>query len=107
MEVPVDEVTVLPGGDATLAVDADAARVANHLAHHVLGRVILEAEPLRELVVLAADWPLGDVVGPLVRRYRGRRVAVLWIEAAHAARDAPTGPGLARGPLLPRGDRLL
>ena len=45
VEVAVDEVTVLLGGDATGAVDADAAGVADHLAHHVF----------RHLVLVAAD----------------------------------------------------
>lgn len=79
---------------------------ATHLADHMLGRVVLEPEPLRERVRLAADRPLGDVVRPLERRQRGGRIAVLRIEAAHRAADAAARARLARRPLLPRRYRL-
>ena len=107
MKVPVHKITVFSGRDAALAVHADTARVANHLAHHVFGGVILEAEPLRQLVVLPADRPLGDVVRPLVRCDRGWSVAVLGVEPADAAGDAAARARFARRPLLPRGDRFL
>ena len=38
VEEAVDEVAVLAGGDLAVAVDADTARVADHLTGHVLGR---------------------------------------------------------------------
>ena len=102
MKVAPDEVAVLARRDAALARDAHAARVADHLAHHVLGSVILEAEALRKLIVLPTDRPLGDVVRPLVRCDRGRRIAVLRVETAHAAGNAPPRAGIARRPLFPR-----
>lgn len=75
---PPDEVAVLLGGDLALAVDADAAGVADHFADHVFGALVPAAAALLngELGVgLAADRPLGDVVGPLVRVHAGRGVA--------------------------------
>lgn len=68
MEISGDKVAVLPSCDAAFTVDADTARMANHFAHHVLRGVILEAESLRKLIILATDGPLGDVIWPFVRR---------------------------------------
>jgi hypothetical protein len=40
MEISVDEVAVLLGGDATFAVHSSAAWMSDYLTHHVLGRVV-------------------------------------------------------------------
>lgn len=102
MEVSSHEITILPGGDPTLSGDSHAARMTNHLANHVFRRLVLEAELLRTLVVLPADWPLGDIVGPLVWSYRRRCLAVLWIQSANATRYPSSRTGIPGGPLLPR-----
>lgn len=46
MKIPMDKVAVLACRDPTVAIDADAARVSYHFAHHVFGSVILKAEAL-------------------------------------------------------------
>jgi hypothetical protein len=70
MKVTLDEITVFPSGNDALAVHAYAARVADDLASHVLGRVARAASrggPVQHR--LAADRPFCYVIGPLVRCY--------------------------------------
>lgn len=107
MEVPVDEITIFSGSDAALTVDTDTARVAYHLANHVLGGVILESESLRELIIFAADRPLCDVIRPFVRGDGSWSVAILWIETTNAAGNASTRAGFARGPFFPSSNCFL
>ena len=73
MEGSPDEHAVLLGGDLALAADADAARMADDLADHVLGRLAFDA---LHVGLPAADRPLGDVIGPDVGSHRGRGFAV-------------------------------
>lgn len=106
MKVPADKVAKLARRNSALAKHAGAARMPDHLANHMLGRMVLVPEPLRERVRLAANRPLRNIVGPLERRHRSGRIAILRVQAAHRARDAPIGARLARRPLLPRRYRL-
>lgn len=107
MEVTVDEVAVLLGGDAALAVHAGAAGMADDLAHHVLRRVVFESRAVGERIRFTADRPLGDVVGPFVRCDRRRRIAELWIQSTDAAGNPPAWAGVAWRPFLPSGNRFL
>ena len=88
MEVAIDEVTVLPRRDPTVAVYAHTARLAYDFADHVLGRLELTgydgqggrvgvsldinrashrvAWPVDYSDAFPADRPLGDVVWPFV-----------------------------------------
>ena len=68
MEVTPNEVTVLSGAYSALPVDPYATWVADHLTGHVL-RCMKLANRL-DRSSLAADWPSGDVVRPLVGRHR-------------------------------------
>lgn len=107
MEISRDKIAILPSCDAAFTVDADTARVTNHFAYHVLGCVILEAESLRQLIILATDGPFGDVIWPFMWRNRRWSVTVLRIEATHATGNATTWAGIARRPLFPCGNRFL
>lgn len=68
MEVAPHEVTVLPGGDLTPALGADAARPACYDTIHV--RVV----SVVPRAAFGADRPLGDIFWPLVGILRGRLV---------------------------------
>ena len=59
MERSADEHAVLLRRDLALAADADAARVPDDLADHVLGRLTLDRLHVR---LAPADRPLRDVV---------------------------------------------
>ena len=68
MKVTPDKITVLLGCYATHAMDTNTAGVANHFTHHVLSYLVFVAEALlRDGVGLTTDWPLRDVIRPLVR----------------------------------------
>lgn len=70
MKVTLDEVAMLPSGDHTLAVDANATRMADHLTGHVLGRVAGAARRCRPIEHrFPADRPFCDVIWPLVGSY--------------------------------------
>ena len=62
---------------------------------------------LIERISFPTNRPLGDVVGPLVRRYTGWSVAELWIQPADRSAYAPSRPAVPGSPFLPRGYRVL
>ena len=64
MENTFDKITEFFGSYLALAADADAARLPDDLADHVLR---LGGGRVRVLLPLAADGPLGDVIRPHVR----------------------------------------
>ncbi len=89
MKASSHESAVFRGSDLALSTDADAARVADDLAHHVLGRVraqvavIAQEAPVAAAAVDVADvslspanWPLGNVVRPDVRGHTGGSLTV-------------------------------
>lgn len=46
MKVAMHKVTIFSGGNATITVHTNTARMAYHFANHVFGSVILETEAL-------------------------------------------------------------
>lgn len=66
MKVSPNKIAVLAGGDATLSVDTDAARMTDNLTGHVLRCV----DFLHCCYSFPAYGPPCDVIRPLVRRYR-------------------------------------
>ena len=62
---------------------------------------------LIERISFSTNRPLGDVVGPLVRRNTGWSVAELWIQPANRSAYASSRPAVPRSPFLPRGYRVL
>ena len=87
MEDSLDEITEFFGSNLALAPDPDTARVADHLAHHVLR---LAGRRVRVLLPLPADGPLGDVVRPHVGGHAGGGLAEGGVESA----DWSGGPDL-------------
>ena len=72
MENTFDKITEFFGSNLALAADADAARLPDDLADHVLR---LRGGRVRVLLPLAADGPLGDVIRPHVRSNTRRGLA--------------------------------
>ena len=72
MENTFDKITEFFGSNLALAPDADAARLPDDLADHVLR---LRGGRVRVLLPLAADGPLGDVIRPHIRSHTGRGLA--------------------------------
>ena len=68
MENTFDKITEFFGGDLALALDADAAGMANDLAHHVLR---LAGRRVTVLFPFPADWPLGNIIRPNIRSNAG------------------------------------
>lgn len=75
MERSSDKETVLLGGDLALSPDPDAARMADDLADHVLGRVPRRLQVLH-VRLPPADRPFRDVVRPDVGGHRSRSLTV-------------------------------
>lgn len=84
MESPPNKVTVLLGGNSTLSMNSDTARVSDHFANHMFGQFVtwgalVSAIGCRvgDLIVgFATDGPLGDVVRPFVRVDTGRGITI-------------------------------
>lgn len=79
MEIAIDKITVLTGGNTTFTIDTSTTRMTDYLAYHMLGCVILKAEVLRKWISLPTNWPFGNVIGPFVWCYGGWRIAVFGI----------------------------
>ena len=70
MEMTVNKVAVLFGGNVAGSVDPDAARVANHFADHVFGSQLVPRPRQRWWWRLPTNGPLGDVIWPFIGCYR-------------------------------------
>lgn len=78
MKSSFNEIAIFFSGYFTLSMDANAARMADHLAHHMLGQFIARLVLLLygELRIgFPTYWPFGYVVGPFVRVYASRSIA--------------------------------